>query len=215
MLRYIYGTDLDAYPRLKTTMFRDRAAQFGDRLGWDVSVDAEGFERDEYDAMNPLYVIWQKPDGTHGGSMRFLPTTGPTMARDHFANLQGNGDIRSPFIWESTRFCLAPAGDSRIAAAVMLGAAELMRAFSLDFILGIFDARMVRIYRKAGIPPEVLGSAGQGRNRISLGLWPYSDHSRLMLRRGAGVSSDLSEAWFARSFGYLPRPQLAAANRAA
>ena len=33
MLRYIYGTDLDAYPRLKTTMFRDRAAQFGDRLG--------------------------------------------------------------------------------------------------------------------------------------------------------------------------------------
>jgi acyl homoserine lactone synthase len=54
-------------------MFLDRAQQFQARLGWQVQVDVNGFETDEYDAMNPLYVIWQLPDGTHGGSMRFLP----------------------------------------------------------------------------------------------------------------------------------------------
>ena len=74
MLRYIYGNDLHQFPLLRDTMFRDRADQFKTRLGWAVNVNAAGEERDEYDAMNPLYVIWQNPDGTHGGSMRFLPT---------------------------------------------------------------------------------------------------------------------------------------------
>ena len=40
-------------------MFRDRAEQFSQRLGWAVSVNASGHERDQYDELNPLYVIWQ------------------------------------------------------------------------------------------------------------------------------------------------------------
>jgi hypothetical protein len=28
-------------------------------------------------------VIWQRPDGLHGGSMRFLPTTGRCMTHEH------------------------------------------------------------------------------------------------------------------------------------
>ena len=38
-------------------MFRDRASQFKTRLKWQVDVDENGFERDEYDALNPLYVM--------------------------------------------------------------------------------------------------------------------------------------------------------------
>jgi N-acyl-L-homoserine lactone synthetase len=38
----------------------------------------KGQERDRYDDLNPLYVIWQEHDGRHAGSMRFLPTTGRT-----------------------------------------------------------------------------------------------------------------------------------------
>jgi acyl homoserine lactone synthase len=75
MLRYLYADQLDAFPKLRDSMFRDRADQFSERLGWEVSVDENGFEKDQYDALNPLYVIWEMPDGSHGGSMRFLPTT--------------------------------------------------------------------------------------------------------------------------------------------
>ena len=60
MLRYIYGNDLHNYPELAATMFHDRADQFKTRLGWDVSVNAQGHERDEYDDLNPLYVIWEE-----------------------------------------------------------------------------------------------------------------------------------------------------------
>lgn len=101
-------------------MHRDRAVQFHTRLVWDVTVDDHGFERDEYDDINPLYVIWELPDGTHGGSMRFLPTSGRTMLHDHFHTLLGRADIRSDKIWECTRFCVAQGAGAHVAAALML-----------------------------------------------------------------------------------------------
>lgn len=202
MLRYIYANDLKAHPNLRETMHRDRAVQFRDRLKWDVSVDENGWERDEYDEMNPLYVIWEMPDGTHGGSMRFLPTTERTMINDHFSELLDGNAITSPLIWECTRFCLNPDAKSRVAAALMLAGGELMRAYSLTHLLGVFDARMIRIYNMIGAAPEVLGSSGAGRDRISVGLWAYRASDRERVLRRAGLSSEISEAWFARSFGH-------------
>ena len=38
-------------------MFRDRASQFKTLFKWQVDVDENGFERDEYVALNPLYLI--------------------------------------------------------------------------------------------------------------------------------------------------------------
>ena len=204
MLRYITAKGLRDYPVLTRSMFRDRAWQFRDRLGWDVQVDANGEERDIYDACDPLYVIWQRPDGRHGGSMRFLPTTGPTMVNDHFAHLRGGPPIVCPHTWESTRFCLAPGADGRIAATLMLGGGELMRGFGIHSFIGVFDARMVRIYRRTGASPLVLGSAGQGRDRVSLGRWTYDPADRARLLTRAGVSSALSDHWFARAFCRTP-----------
>ena len=54
MLRYLYADELHRFPRLADSMFRDRADQFQRRLGWEVTVDANGLERDAYDELNPL-----------------------------------------------------------------------------------------------------------------------------------------------------------------
>lgn len=202
MLRYIYGTDLKRHAALADSMFRDRAEQFHHRLGWDVAVDDRGWEHDQYDDLNPLYVIWQRPDGLHGGSLRFLPTTGATMVNDHFLHLTDGVEIRSPFIWECTRFCLSPRADSRVAAALVLAGGELMRAFSIGHFVGVFDHRMKRIYRMIGSSPDILGEAGAGRDAIAVGLWAYDPASRARVLQRAGLSSDLSEHWFARSFGH-------------
>lgn len=204
MLRYLYGSQLDHHPRLADTMFRDRAFQFKDRLGWDVAVDAQGYERDEYDACDPLYVIWERPDGRHGGSMRFLPTQGPTMVNEHFLDLLHGEQIASPYIWESTRYCLAPKANARIAAALMLGGVEVGRGFGIIQCVGVFDARMVRIYRMIGATPDVLGSSGTGREKISVGLWTYDPLDRMQVLARAGISSALSEHWYARAFGEKP-----------
>lgn len=201
MLRYIHGDDLHRHPDLARAMFRDRARQFRDRLGWPVTVDDRGEERDGYDALNPLYVLWQNPDGGHGGSMRFLPTTGPVMVNDIFGHLTGGGPVISPLIWECTRFCLAPGAGPHVAAGLMLGGGEIMRNFGIRHFVGVFDARMVRIYRAIGSSPDILGSEGEGRARISVGLWAFSDEARARVADRAGVTPAQSQAWFDAAFG--------------
>lgn len=200
MIRFLYADQLDAFPKLRDAMFRDRADQFKRRLGWEVSVDENGFERDEYDDLNPLYVIWETPDGGHGGSMRFLPSTGRTMVNDHFGDL-ADTQIRSPYIWECTRFCLAADAAPNVSALLMLAGSELMSRFHITHFVGVFDARMVRIYQRIGASPEVLGSRGEGRERISVGLWSFTQPALHRLQRRAGVSLELSRHWATRAFG--------------
>lgn len=209
MLRYVYAHDLHKHPKLARSMFQDRTCQFRDRLGWPVHVNAEGEERDQYDALDPLYVIWENADGTHGGSMRFLPTTGPTMVNDIFSHIMGGGHVVSPLIWECTRFCLSKDAKSNVAAALMLGGGEVMNGFGVRHFVGVFDARMVRIYRAIGSSPELLGSEGEGRDQISVGLWEFTDEAQSKVAARAKVSPALSRMWFDRDFGGAVRPLFA------
>ncbi|MFT4707321.1 MAG: N-acyl-L-homoserine lactone synthetase [Ascidiaceihabitans sp.] len=212
MLRYIYADQLHTHPKLAASMFRDRADQFKTRLNWDVNVDAQGFERDEYDDLNPLYVFWENADGTHGGSMRFLPTTGRVMVNDHFPHLLGGGTISSPVIWECTRFCLSRGASPKAAAALMLAGGEIMEGFGIEHFVGVFDARMVRIYSMIGSSPDVLGSQGTGRDQISVGLWHFAAEAKDKVAAKAGLSPEISKLWFDRAFGQKQRLELAKAG---
>lgn len=200
MLRYIYANDLSRFPLLRDTMFRDRAEQFSKRLGWAVNVNEAGEERDEYDDMNPLYVIWEMADGRHGGSMRMMPTVGQTMVNDHFSHLTDGVRIESPLIWECTRFCLSPNADKRASAALALGAGELMAAFKLEHYVGVFDPRMERIYRLMGLEPEVIGTSGEGREKIGVGLWSMNAEAFAPTLKRVGVTRETSRGWLRHSF---------------
>ncbi len=203
MIRFLQADELKEHPKLSHTMFRDRARQFRDRLKWDVTVSASGEERDQYDALNPLYVIWEMPDGSHGGSMRFLPTTGRTMVNEHFLHLLDGVPLQSPIIWECTRFCLSASGSTRIASALMLAGSALMKGHGVDHFVAVFDAPMQRVYRMVGASPEVLGSAGLGRAKTSVGLWTHTPASKARLLANAGVSEDLVNWWYQRRYGPL------------
>ena len=203
MLRYIYANDLYKFPKLARSMFQDRADQFRTRLGWEVTVDENGEERDQYDDLNPLYVIWEQADGTHGGSMRFLPTTGRVMINEIFGHLTGGAPICSPLIWECTRFCLARDAGGNIAGALMLAGGEIMRNFGVKHFAGVFDKRMVRIYRAIGSSPEILGTEGEGRDQINVGLWEFTPDSYEVVAKRCGIPTDVSQRWFDQSFGYV------------
>lgn len=201
MIRIAFADALDDYPTLSRSMHEDRTVQFRDRLGWPVNVDKSGQERDQYDTEAPLYVIAETPHGTHAGSLRFLPTMGRTMVNEHFLHLTDGVEIRSPFIWECTRFCIAPNAGPRIAARLMLAAAELGIASGLSHSVGVFDARMVHVYRRLGWSPAVLGTSGHGKDAISVGLWAFTDDVLPMLRAKAGVSAEVSRRWVTRALG--------------
>lgn len=198
MIRYLYGTQLTDFPELAAAMFRDRTAQFRDRMGWDVTVDAMGWETDGYDAHDPLYVIACDAHGGHAGSMRFLPTTGPTMLVEVFPHLMPTA-VEDPAIWECTRFCLAPGADGGTARSLLLAASELGLGLGLRGSLGVFDRPMARVYRRLGWAPEVLGTA----DGVSAGRWTFCPARHDMLCAATGITARQSRDWWEVTFGDL------------
>jgi len=205
MLRYIYGHDLAKYPKLRDTMFRDRAAQFSDRLHWEaVKVDSKGHEIDQYDALDPLYVIWEMEDGTHGGSMRILPTTGRTMLNEHFTHLTDGAEIRSPFIWECTRLCIAPRAARNATSALVLAAGELIDEFAVEHLVGVFFAHMRRLFKLNRMEIDVLGADGVGRDQIEVALWDIGPLAMQTALTRLGISRETSKTWIRESFRRKP-----------
>ncbi|NNU78911.1 autoinducer synthase [Halovulum dunhuangense] len=203
MIRFLYASQLALHPELARTMFRDRTAQFITRLGWDLNADSEGGERDAYDAMNPLYVILEDGAGRHAASMRVMPTLGRTMVNDHFSHLNNGIQIRAPFVWECTRFCLAPGNPTESrnrAGLLMLAGQELGLRLGLTRALGVYEAHMARIYRGIGWEPSQIGAEGEGRGRICLGIWPFGPDIRDRIAERAGLSPDIVAPWFDAAF---------------
>lgn len=184
MIYLIRASRSDPYSELMRDMFEDRAVQFRDRRQWDLELDAEGGERDAYDALDPLYLILTDAQGGHAGSMRFLPTTGPTMVNDHFMDLLGGAPLTSPRIWECTRFCLSPRLQQPGRHAARLMAAALAMGLHLGLVgsVGVFDAPMRRVYARLGWSPHVVGA----RHGIGAGIWAFDPACYPKLLQAAG-----------------------------
>lgn len=181
MIHFLYGDSLNQYPTIKRTMFQDRAAQFKNRLDWDVIVDANGCEIDQYDALNPLYLIDLDDAGNHLGSMRFLPTTGRTMINEHFSDIVDGVEIVSDRIWECSRFCISLTARRKTSARLLAAGAWLMQACNIKHYAAVFDGRMLRVYRTLGWSPTIVGwnDANKG---LGVGFWELAqtDYEKLL-----------------------------------
>jgi acyl homoserine lactone synthase len=200
MIRFVYADRLAEFPLLAETMFKDRAEQFKNRLAWDVSVDAAGREMDQYDALNPIYIIWENADGTHGGSLRIMPTLGRTMTAEHFSHLTDGVRIQSPLIWECTRFCLSPGAPSKVAAGLLAAGIELGLRFGLSQALGVIYTKTLAIYGRIGHRPDVIGTDDAGRDSISVCIWDVTEEGRDAICRRAGLAPADVAGWFDASF---------------
>ena len=215
MIKVVYAADLFRRPLLAASMFRDRAAQFHDRLGWDVELDDKGLEFDRYDAHNPLYVIIEDEEGGHVGSGRLMPTTGPTMIADHFQDLTGGVQFQSPLIWESTRFCVSPrltTNPMKVSSALLWAGADIALRAGVEFYVGVFAAPMLRVYKACGWTPEVLGSRMTDDGEICGGLWEVTEEARDTLARRARLADDAGLDFFPTRdrFPFLSRAPISA-----
>ena len=199
MIRFIYGFNLFRESEVAKSMFRHRADQFRTRLNWDVHVDRDGFERDYYDTLNPMYVIVTSERGDHLGSMRFLPTIGRTMLNDHFSGLYRGQAIQSPATWECTRFCLAPGAGPRTAVKLLAAGASLMKEFNLHHLIAVFDHKMARVYRRSQVSPTILASGLYRGAMVSIGQWNYSRERHAELLLSAGIGAAEMELYLANS----------------
>lgn len=203
MIILVNGSDQSSQSYLTSQMFRIRAKVFHERLGWDVNVE-NGMERDRFDEVNPLYLISvDEESGRVRGSLRLLPTTGPNMLRDVFPVLLPEGEtVESATIWESSRFSMEPGTEtpepgrllSSVTGELLAGIEDVGLLAGLTYVVSVFDARMVRIFRSAGCPALIIGKPQRiGDCMTYAGLFEISEAARDKIRTACGITGSVLE----------------------
>ena len=176
---------------------------FHEHLGWDVNV-TDGKERDKYDDEGPVYIIYTDHHGRKvKGSLRLLPTTGPTLLADLFSDTIPDAvNLSAPTIWECTRFCLdgnvlyGAKEEILFASTVLLIAlGDLALKAGIESVIGNFDSSMLHLWRRIGCEVEVLGSTARYGRPVYLGLHPISEAIVNRIKRKLnGAQSAFEEA---------------------
>lgn len=146
-------------------MFRLRDSVFRKRLGWDVN-SVDGYERDHYDNLDPVYMISVKGAMETDGCWRLLPTTRPYMLKDTFPELlRGEPAPQHPQIWELSRFAVLPKCGRDIRQPNLSSTTlEMIRA-AIDFAdrhsittyVTVTSVALERLLRRIGIPLQRFG----------------------------------------------------------
>ncbi len=179
-------------------MHRLRAMVFRGRLEWDVTVTESG-EFDEYDTLDPTYILAVTEDTRVVGCARLLPAQGPTMLEKTFPQLLERGKLNaSPTMVESSRFCvdtsLAKArggGQLHLATLTMFtGIIDWAMANGYNEIVTATDLRFERILNRAAWPMKRLGEPREIGNTIAIaGSLPADPESFNRVRPVAYKSS--------------------------
>lgn len=183
-------------------MFRTRKTVFADDLGWDVSVQG-GLEQDAYDRMEPVYLVWCNEQRTRlYGSMRLLPTTGPTLLFDVFRDtFPDSANLIAPGIWEGTRMCideLAVNQDfpdfsaGRAFSHLFVALCECALDHGIHTMISNYEPHMKRIYKRAGAVVQELGRAeGYGKYPVCCGAFEVSHRVLGAMRAKLSLSAPL------------------------
>lgn len=135
----------------KTQRLRRRI--FVEGLGWALSVDRWGRERDQFDRKDTIYGAVVE-DGSPVGCWRLLPTTGPYLLGDVFPHLAGGEPLpRDMATWEISRFGVDPLHlQPEMVSRELLG---LMMRFAaanrIATIVAVTDEAFSKLLGRAGL----------------------------------------------------------------
>ncbi len=202
MIIIVDGLNKHLFQPLLDDMFRLRARVFAGRLGWDVNIKNE-MEIDQFDAMDPGYIIGVDENMNVISCARVLQTTGPHMLSDVFdAILCGEAPVRSASIWESTRFCVdtkrlqdrgSKTAVSRATSELMLGILEYAQESGITDIITVIDPIMDRVLKRSNNAPH--GYVGQtvpmGKVKALAALLDCTDERIARVRDFADIKGDI------------------------
>lgn len=202
MIIVVDGLNRHLFSEVLDEMFELRARVFGGRLGWDVNIQ-DGKEIDEFDNLDPAYVIGLDDGGNVVAAVRALQTTGPHMLSDVFsAILCGEAPIRSATMWESTRFCVDTQRLNRgkdknsvsyATCELMIGSLEYAKNAGISDIITVIDPVMDRVLKRSNCAPyDYVGeTVPMGKVSALAALLDCSDERIAGVRDFAGIHHDV------------------------
>ena len=153
------------YPDFIKSMYKLRDRVFRGRLGWDVT-SIDGKEKDQYDDMNPVYMMSCNDKKQVEGCWRILPTTGPYMLKDIFPGLlRGEKLPVHENIWELSRLAVEPqqkhfrfkGNMNEITLDMFRNIYEFGIKNNIKRYVAVTSTPMERILRLSGIPTTRFG----------------------------------------------------------
>jgi acyl homoserine lactone synthase len=202
MYLLVQAHQFEKFSHLIDQSFLLRKRVFADRLGWKVAVSGE-MEKDLYDTLNPAYLFWCDDEGKRlYGTVRLLPTTGPTLLYDVFRKTFPNScDLVAPTIWEGTRMCIDEDAISRdmpelrpdqAFCQLLLALCEVALDHGIETLVSNYEPHLKRLYERAGAELEELGRAtGFGRFPVCCGIFEVSPRILRQMRTKLEVSEPL------------------------
>src|SRR5438309_441864 len=105
MLTVTAGTSGELQSGLERELAVYRHKVFVDHLGWKLPLVEAGYERDQFDHIDTVYVIARDQQGNICGCGRLLPTTEPYLLGSIFPHLMGEQAVPcATEVWELSRY---------------------------------------------------------------------------------------------------------------
>ncbi|MBN3791269.1 acyl-homoserine-lactone synthase [Burkholderia sp. Ac-20353] len=161
---------------LAADLGRYRRRVFVEQLGWALPSANEGYEHDEFDRDDTVYVFARNGCGEMCGCARLLSTTRPYLLKTLFADLIAE-DMplpQSAAVWELSRFAATgDAADSDVWAVRPMLAAVVECAAQLGArqLIGVTFVSMERLFRRIGVHAHRAGPPKVVDGRLVVACW--------------------------------------------
>ena len=200
MIDILTKAELLCSPSLYEAMHRIRFRVFSRRLNWDVSVES-GLECDEFDKLDPYYLLAMDDEGCLVGTWRMLPTTGPYMLRSVFSHLLEN---RAPpcsrRVWEGSRFAVdcryvgrrGLGALHKASAEIFCGVVEFCIANDISEVVTVYDSRIARLLPRLGVSHKWISGQHRIGNTVAMtGVFDASNNMLGSIRRATGITESV------------------------
>jgi len=103
-------------------MFEMRYRAAVQEMGWRIDGEETGYDKDEFDYIDTVYVLYFNPDGSVGACGRLNPSMRSHLLSEVFSDMCVDGVPKSQNIWEYSRYLVERKGKTQ---------KEFMRAWML------------------------------------------------------------------------------------
>lgn len=171
---YFRHSDIDG-------MYKLRGEVFKERLNWDVKT-INGREIDDFDNLNPIYLLSRNNYRHIEGCLRLLPTTNPYMLEKVFPELlRGETIPKDENIWEWSRFAVLPIDEHDVAqgnlnevtVGIFRSAYEFAIQHDIQKYVAVTSVAAERLLKQLKLPIQRFGDGKATRvgKVLSVAVW--------------------------------------------
>ena len=154
---------------------------FVEQLGWDLNAH-DGFEIDQFDRHDTIYVAARDDEGEICGCARLLPTTSPYLISEVFPQiLNGLPPPSSPDVWELSRFASMDFNStdrsplrqisSDVSIELMRSAIECAARQGAARLIAVTPLGVERLLRNAGFNAHRAGPPMRIKGHLIFACW--------------------------------------------